>query len=287
MNVANVITRWKKQGQPLDVAGANTYIWRMGKGETVVCIHGVPASGFLYRKMLPELAKRGFEGVTLDLIGLGLADRPEHFDYSWSGLASWYVQALNAAGIKDFHLVVHDIGGPIGFDVIRRIPDRVKSLTVLNTMVNVSTFHRPWSMEPFAWPVIGKLWLQSAKTPMFFALLRMQGMKDITLAEANTYGQLLLGSDNGSAFLKIMRGFERTAQFELAIKSTLAARQFPAQVIWGKDDPALPHKKYVPDLLNALNLDRFHLVSGKHFVAEDAYREIAQLIAELTQQLKK
>src|ERR1700730_2358947 len=42
----------------------------------------------------------------------------------------------NAAGIENFHLVVHDIGGPIGFDVIRRVPDRIKSLTVLNTLVD-------------------------------------------------------------------------------------------------------------------------------------------------------
>jgi pimeloyl-ACP methyl ester carboxylesterase len=83
----------------------------MGQGEAVICVHGVPASGFLYRKLLPELASRGLEGVTLDLPGLGLAGRPADFDYSWSGLATWYLKAIDAAGIRNFHLVVHDIGG--------------------------------------------------------------------------------------------------------------------------------------------------------------------------------
>src|SRR3979490_2131386 len=114
------------QGRVLEVEGANTVLWRMGQGETVICVHGVPTSGFLYRKLLPELASRGLEGVTLDLPGLGLAGRPADFDYSWSGLAAWYLKAIDAAGIINFHLVVHDIGGPIGFDVIRRVPDRVK-----------------------------------------------------------------------------------------------------------------------------------------------------------------
>jgi hypothetical protein len=43
--------------------------------------------------------------------------------------------------------VVHDIGGPIGFDVIRRVPDRIKSLTVLNTLVDVSQGNVPVDVE--------------------------------------------------------------------------------------------------------------------------------------------
>ena len=170
----------------------------------------VPTSGFLYRKLLPELASRGLEGVTLDLPGLGLADRPADFDCSWSGLATWYLKAIDAARIRNFHLVVHHIGGPIGFDVIRRVPYRIKSLTLLNTLVDVSQFRRPWVMEPFAWPVIGRLWLQSARTPMFYVLNRTFGTRNINRAESAAYGQLLLGPDGGRAFLQIMRSFERT-----------------------------------------------------------------------------
>jgi haloalkane dehalogenase len=111
MNATRLIEEWRRQGRALEVEGANTILWRMGQGETVICVHGVPTSGFLYRKLLPELASRGLEGVTLDLPGLGLAGRPADFDYSWSGLAAWYLKAIGAAGIRDFHLVVHDIGG--------------------------------------------------------------------------------------------------------------------------------------------------------------------------------
>ena len=147
MNANRLIEEWRQQGRILEVEGANTVLWRMGQGETVICVHGVPTSGFLYRKLLPELASRGLEGVTLDLPGLGLADRLADFDYSWSGFATWYLKAIDAAGIRDFHLVVHDIGGPIGFDIIRRVPSRIRSLTVLNTLVDVSQFRRPWVME--------------------------------------------------------------------------------------------------------------------------------------------
>jgi pimeloyl-ACP methyl ester carboxylesterase len=281
MHASRLIEEWRAQGQVLQVKGANTILWRSGRGEIVICIHGVPTSGFLYRKLLPELASRGLEGVTLDLPGLGLADRPLDFDYSWSGLAKWYLEAIDAAGIADFHLVVHDIGGPVGFDVIRRAPNRVKSLTVLNTIVDVSHFHRPWVMEPFAWWGVGRLWLQSARTPMFYILNKVFGTPNITKAESAAYGQLLLGADGGRAFLQIMRRFERTLAFEQGIKVALKARKFPAQVIWGKDDPALRMKQYAPHLLKALDLGSYEAVSGRHYLPEDSSPAIASSIARL------
>src|SRR3979490_1250012 len=269
------------QGLVLQVEGANIGLWRMGRGEAVVCVHGVPTSGFFYRKLLPELASRGLEGVTLDLPGLGLADRPADFDYSWSGFATWYLKAIGAAGITNFHLVVHDIGGPIGFDIIRRVPSRIKSLTVLNTLVDVSQFRRPWVMEPFAWPVIGRLWLQSARTPMFYVLIKTYGTRNINRAESAAYAQLLLGPDSGLAFLQIMRSFERTPTFEQGIKAALKERKFSAQIIWGKDDRTLRMKKYVPHGKKALDLEGYEVVSGKHFLQEDSSRAIASLITRL------
>jgi pimeloyl-ACP methyl ester carboxylesterase len=199
----------------------------------------------------------------------------------WSGLATWYLKAIDAAGIQNFHLVVHDIGGPIGFDIVRRVPDRIKSLTVLNTLVDVSQFRRPWVMEPFAWPVVGRLWLQSARTPMFYVLNKTFGTRKINRAESAAYSQLLLGPDSGRAFLQIMRSFERTLAFEQGIKAALKARKFPAQIIWGKDDPALRMKKYAPHLLKALDLESYEAVCGRHFLQEDSSPAIATLVARL------
>ena len=62
---------------------------------------------------------------------------------------------MDALGLERFHLVVHDIGGPIGFELAAERPDRIASLTVLDTLVEVEGFKRPWSMEPFARPGMG------------------------------------------------------------------------------------------------------------------------------------
>jgi pimeloyl-ACP methyl ester carboxylesterase len=78
-----------------------------------------------------------------------------------------------------------------------------------------------------------------------------------------------------------MRSFERTAAFEHGIKAALKARKFPAQIIWGKDDPALRMKKYAPHLLKALDLESYEVVYGKHFLQEDSSPAIASSIARL------
>ncbi len=280
--VARIIAEWKARSTALPVPALSSRIWREGDGEVVVCIHGVPASGFLYRKVLPELAGRGLQGVTFDLPGMGFSERKEDFDYRWSGLSAWIVQALDTAGIDRFHLVVHDIGGPVGFDVVRRIPERIRSLTVLNTMVKVASFHRPWFMEPFDYRGLGELWVQSLFTPAILVLMRGAGVLDGPgNDELRAYGALLAQGDRGKAFLKVMRGFERTAAFEERITRALRDRQFPAQVIWGAQDPALKMADYAPDVCEVLGLNDWHRVRGKHFLQEDSPREIAELIAGL------
>lgn len=282
MGYRQVVAAWEARGHLLCVQGANSRIWREGTGEPVLCLHGVPASAFLYRKLLPELALLGLEGVAFDLPGMGFADRPDNFDYSWSGLARWVVKAIDAAGLDAFHLVLHDIAGPVGFEVIRLIPHKIRSLTVLNTMVNVASFHRPWVMEPFAHAGIAKLWLASMRTPLIIPLMRAIGMHDgPTNDELRAYGCLLTRVDGGQAFLKVMKGFERTEAFERRIISALKARDFPAQLIWGREDPALKMARYAPELCQVLALKSWHKVRGKHFLQEDSPRAIATHVAEL------
>lgn len=150
MTSREVVERHRAAGRFFEVGAVRSFVLDEGRGEPVVCVHGVPASSFLYRKVLAELAGRSLRGIAFDLPGLGLADRPADFDYSWSGLGRFCVDAVDALGLDRFHLVVHDIGGPVGFELAAAMPERVRSLTVLNCMVKVDTFERPWSMEPFA-----------------------------------------------------------------------------------------------------------------------------------------
>jgi len=235
-------------------------------------------------RCLAELAGRGLRGVAFDLPGLGLADRPAGFDYTWTGLGRFCVAAVDALGLDRFHLVVHDIGGPVGFELAAALPDRVMTLTVLNTLVEVEHFKRPWSMEPFARRGVGEAYLRTLTKPAFRVLMRLQGIADmtaVTAAELDSYVDLLRGDDGGRAFLKVMRGFERTAEKQRLYEGVLRDGRYPVQIVWGADDPALKLAVHGEQARRAAGLDQIHTVPAKHFLQEDQAPAVAQRIAAL------
>src|SRR4051794_16803383 len=178
MTSREVVERHEAAGRRFEADGVESFVREEGEGDPVLCIHGVPSSCFLYRKLIAELAGRGLRGVTFDLPGLGLAERPEEYDYTWTGLGRFALAAAAALRLDRFHLVVHDIGGPIGFELASAGPEQVRSLTVLNTLVEVDGFNRPWSMEPFAHRGIGQVYLATLAKPAFRQLFYLQGLED-------------------------------------------------------------------------------------------------------------
>lgn len=284
MNESQVIEKHRSAGRGFRAAGVESFVRDEGEGPAVLCMHGVPSSSFLYRKVLAHLAERGLRGVAFDLPGLGLADRPTDFDYSWTGLGAWAVAAVDSLELERFHLVVHDIGGPVGFELAVAMPDRIESLTVLNTLVDVDGFRKPWSMRPFGSPAIGPIWLKSMTRPAFRLLMRMQGIADkgaITNAELDAYLGLLRRLDGGKAFLEIMRGFEPTPEKQARYRSTLADVPYPVQIVWGELDPALKVDTFGAAAQRAAGADTIHRLPGKHFLQEDNAEAIAKLVSHL------
>jgi pimeloyl-ACP methyl ester carboxylesterase len=278
-----VIEAHRGAGREFVAAGVHSFVREQGHGEPVVCMHGVPASSFLYRKLLPELAARGLRGVAFDLPGLGLADRPTGFDYSWTGLGRFAAAAIDALGLGRFHLVVHDIGGPVGFEMAAAMPARVRSLTLLNTLIEVDSFRRPWVMQPFAWPVAGNLWLAAISHQSFVPLMRWMGVGDrsVPSVELAAYVDLLKRGDGGKAFLQIMRAFELTVQKRRLYESAVRDVPYPVQVVWGAHDPALRLAVHGRQAVRATATAPLHTVPAKHFLPEDQAPAIAEFVTTL------
>lgn len=270
-------------GRMFEAAGIASFVREEGDGAPVVCLHGVPASSFLYRKMLHELSERRLRGIAFDFPGLGFADRPAGFDYTFTGLGEWTAAAVDALGLQRFHLVIHDIGGPIGFELVAAQPERVLSLTILNTiLVGIDGFRKPWVMRPFESPILGPLYLATLNRFMFTRLMYLQGVQDRTQCspeEAAVYVDLLKRSDGGSAFLKIMRSFETTRAKEDLYVNAVEALDAPVQFIWGEFDSALTVERYGKPAHRAIAASTFHTVRGKHFIREDHAPEISALVA--------
>jgi haloalkane dehalogenase len=283
LEVREAISKHEAAGRRFEAGGVGSFVLERGEGNPVVLMHGVPVSSFLYRLVVPELANCGLRGVAFDLPGLGLADRPEGFDYSWSGLARWTGEAIDELGIERCHLVVHDIGGPVGFEWAIRNPERVMSLTALNTLVDAATFHRPWPMHPFSIRGVGEIWLQSMMRVPFRQIYYLVGIGDraaVPPAEVDAHHALLKRVDRGRAFLKIMRGFELSEAKERFFFDGLADRPYPAQVVWGERDTMLDEERRRA-VMRALAVEAPTLLPVKHFLQEDQPRAVAEAVVAL------
>ena len=280
--VAEAIERHRSSGREFEAAGVRSFVREEGEGEPVVLMHGIPVSSFLYRKVLPLLAERGLRGVAFDLPGLGLAEKPGTFDYTWSGLGRWTGEAIDGLGIERCHLVLHDIGGPIALEWALRNRDRVRSLTVLDTLIDVAHFRRVWTMDLARPPVFGPVWVATIRPPVARWLFYMQGIGDRSATpahEVDAHIALLHRDGGGSSFRKIVRGFELTEEKERFYTEGLREAGWPAAILWADRDPALgeDRRRVFEDVLGI----EATVINAKHFLQEDQAPAVAEAIAGL------
>ena len=278
--VAAAIDAHRAAGREFEAGGVRSFVREQGDGEPVVLMHGIPVSSFLYRKVLPLLADRGLRGVAFDLPGLGLAEKRPEFDYSWSGLGRWTGEAIDALAIERCHLVLHDIGGPIGLEWALRNRDRVRSLTVLDTLIDVDGFRRVWTMNLASPPVIGPAWVATIRPPVARWLFYLQGVGDRSATpahEIDAHIALLHRDRGGRSFRRIVRGFERTAEKERLYVEGLRDAGWPASIVWGEQDPALgaDRRRVIEQALGVEST----LLPAKHFLQEDQAPAVAEAIA--------
>ena len=280
----DVLEEHRRSGRAFSAAGVRSFVREAGSGPSVLCMHGMWGSSFLYRKVIRQLAGRGMRGIAFDLPGFGLAERPKDYDYSWSGLGRFAVAAVKELQLDRFHLVVHDIGGPVGFELASTLPDRVASLTIFNTMIDVTAFNPPWSMQPFRYRALGEMWLKGLNRPMFRLLMRLQGVRDrdaVSNSELDAYLELMKGEDGGRSFLQVMRSTERTPEKETLYRATVRDERYPVQIVWAADDPALKAGVYGERARAAAGLSHIELIPGKHFPHEDEPSAMADHIARM------
>ncbi|HEY7934325.1 MAG TPA: alpha/beta hydrolase [Solirubrobacteraceae bacterium] len=285
MKTAEIIDAHRNAGRPFTAAGIRSFVREEGTGTPVLCCHGMWGSSFLYRKVLRELAARDLRGIAWDLPGFGFAERPSDYDYSWTGLGRFAAAAVEEFKLDRFHLLVHDIGGPVGFELAAAHREKVASMTILNTMIQVTKFKPPWSMAPFTHRGIGELWLGGMNKWLFRTLMMLQGIGDstsVSKSELGAYLELMRGDDRGRAFLKIMRATERTPEKEALYLSTVRDVPYPVQVVWAANDPALKLSLYGERARVATGLKDIQTIPGKHFPQEDQAPAIADYVARIT-----
>jgi len=245
----------------------------------ILLLHGFPTSSHLYRNVIPTLAKT-HRAIALDLPGYGLSDKPLDVRYGFDFFADTLDGFLEALGIDDTHLCVHDLGGPVGLYWALRHPGRVHKLIILNTLVYPET----------SWAV--KLFLLALRTPV----VRDYVVSPKGIVAAMKFGVVNKDRMNRAILTPYTAPFETPAARKALIKagSGLSIRglakiarelpgwQVPLRLIYGEND------RILPDIAKTMaRIQKSHpeaeltaLPNCGHFLQEDNPEQVAQLIAD-------
>lgn len=139
-------------GSFLEVDGVRIHYVEAGQGDPVVLVHGLNASTYSFRYIIPELAQR-FRVVALDLKGFGHSERPTKSDYSLSTQADVVAGAMTQLGIERAMVVGHSMGGAVAMRLALRHPRRVKRLVLVDSASD-REFRRGLGVASFLRPVM-------------------------------------------------------------------------------------------------------------------------------------
>ncbi len=102
-------------------------------GEVIVCVHGEPTWGYLYRNIIGPLSRR-YRVIVPDHMGFGKSETPQDLPYTLQQHTENLAALLDNLEVGDITMVGQDWGGPISTAYTVRHADRVKRVFFANTL---------------------------------------------------------------------------------------------------------------------------------------------------------
>jgi len=203
--------------------------------EAVVFVHGNPDTGSDWEPLMTPVAEFATV-VAPDMPGFGGADKRAEQDYTVAGYAAHLGGVIDQLGIQRVHLVAHDFGGPFALAWAAAHPDRVASVTLINTAV---LLEYRWHRLAKIWrtPVAGELFMR-ATTPRVLRFVVRHDNPGLPEPWVERITVHLVPPETKRAVLRLYRSW-RQRQMD-ALVEPLRARDPDTLVVWGDADVYLP-----------------------------------------------
>ena len=222
----------------MTVEGLNTSVLVGGAGrpgEAVVFVHGNPDAGSDWMPLMSRVAEVAM-AVAPDLPGFGNADPRPDGDYTIYGYGRFLDGVISRLGIDRVHLVAHDFGGPFAAAWAADHPQKVASVTFINTGVLLG--YR-WHRMARVWrtPVLGELSMRFLTERMAVKMLAREN-RGLSLGWVQTIVGHLLPRKTRKAVLRLYRSTRPGDMDQLAAR--LRQHDHDAQVLFGDADSYIP-----------------------------------------------
>nr|BDU49362.1 fusion protein of HaloTag and monomeric orange fluorescent protein with nuclear localization signal [synthetic construct] len=123
-------------------------------GTPVLFLHGNPTSSYVWRNIIPHVAPT-HRCIAPDLIGMGKSDKPD-LGYFFDDHVRFMDAFIEALGLEEVVLVIHDWGSALGFHWAKRNPERVKGIAFMEFIRPIPTWDE--------WPEFARETFQAFRT---------------------------------------------------------------------------------------------------------------------------
>ncbi len=252
-----------------------------GEGELVILLHGFPEFWYSWRHQIPALAKH-FKVVVPDLRGYNDSDKPKG-GYDLDTLSADIGGLVQSLGYLKAHIVGHDWGGAIAWNLAQKFPNLLDRLAVLNAPHphrlmqelggNLDQLRRSWYLLAFQIPALPEWLIQQNLPNIVKTLFQDQAVRKGAFTQRDT--ELYQAALEKPGALSAVLGSYR----QLLSPQTWLANwgrsplpiTVPTLVLWGEDDVFFtPKLMEGMDLLVAAPLQLKLLSHCGHWVQQEA-----------------
>ena len=242
-----------------------------GEGQPVILIHGIAASLFDWRFLIPELADNGYRAYALDLLGHGESPKPDDPEaYRFETLSRQLADWISSLGLEEpVNLIGHSLGGSFGLDYAARHPGQVKSLIL------VDPYYRLKQLSPF---------LSAANRRPAIAEKALRMVPEWIVTAVMSWGVKPRSELSRQVRLQIAEDYRRATPHIIRITHTLpdlgqeiTKIRSKTLVVWGENDLTLNTASF-PALVNQIPNATDYVIRScghqPHLVKPDLFNRI-------------
>ncbi|MFJ8577165.1 alpha/beta fold hydrolase [Micromonospora sp. NPDC093277] len=253
----------------------------------LLLLHGFPTSSRMFRNLMPRLSE-AYRLIAPDYPGFGHSGVPDRggFRYTFDNLAEVVDKFLDRLHVGSFTPYVMDFGGPVGYRLALKYPERISAIVMQNAPLY------PEAPEGW-WETLGKYWKDPSPE-------RRQAVAREYLGADGIRGQYLFGVRDTSRvdpdswlvdkalidrpgvdelMLDLLGDIHNNTPTFSAMQQFVRERRPQVLVATGVNDEIFPGEVQ-RNILKDLPSAEFHELDTGHFALEDKYDEIASLMRD-------
>jgi pimeloyl-ACP methyl ester carboxylesterase len=260
------------------------------RGEVALLLHGFPQDGSCWDAVATHLHAAGLRTLVPDQRGYSGGSRSRRVgDYDLDHLVSDALAVLDAVGCRRAHVVGHDWGGAVSWELASRHAERLTSATILSTphpaALAEAVLRSPvqavksWYTVAFQVPLLPELFLSRSLS----LVLRASGLPE---ADARRYTAGLGSPADLSGPLDWYRAAARRA-LDPRRPSSTGPSLVPTTYLWGRNDPALGRRAAERTADHVAAPYRFVELDEGHWLPERRPVEVAEAVVRQVDLLRR